>query len=67
VVGEGLPVAALLESTVALTVLLSTFLHGITAYPLARRYGQLVAGAPDEAEEERRPVAELPVRIRHAS
>ena len=66
VVGEGLPVSALLESTVALTVLLSTFLHGVTAYPLARRYGELLAAAPDQAAEERHPVSELPVRIRHA-
>ena len=40
VVGEGLPVAGLLESTVTLAVLLSTVLHGVTAYPLARRYGE---------------------------
>ena len=66
VVGEGLSVSALLESTVALTVLLSTFLHGVTAYPLARRYGELLAAAPDQAAEERHPVSELPVRIRHA-
>ena len=66
VVGEGLPASALLESTVTLTVLLSTFLHGASAYPLARRYGHLLAAAPDQAEEKHQPVSELPVRIRHA-
>ena len=66
VVGEGLAVATLLESVVTLTVLLSTFLHGATAYPLARRYGDRVRATREGAEEER-PVSELPVRIRHAA
>ena len=67
VVGEGLPISALLESTVTLTVLLSTLLHGVTAYPLARRYGERLAARREQAGEEHRPVAELPVRIRHAA
>ena len=66
VVGDGLPAAGFLESIVTLTVLLSTFLHGATAYPLARRYGQRLAGTRDGTREEARPVSELPVRIRHA-
>ena len=66
VVGEGLAVSTLLESVVTLTVLLSTFLHGATAYPLARRYGDRV-GATREGAEEERPVSELPVRIRHTA
>ena len=66
VVGEGLPASALLESVVTLTVLLSTLGHGVIAYPLARRYGQLLAATRDQAAEEHQPVPELPVRIRHA-
>ena len=66
VVGEDLPVSALLESIVTLTVLLSTLLHGITAYPLARRYGERLAATRDHAREEPQPVSDLPVRIRHA-
>ena len=45
---------------------ISTFLHGATAYPLARRYGDRV-GAAREGTEEERPVSVLPVRIRHAA
>jgi NhaP-type Na+/H+ or K+/H+ antiporter len=55
-----------LAAVVVLTVFLSTFLHGITAYPLARRYGALVAGAPERAKAERQSVSEHPVRVRHA-
>ncbi len=53
----------LLETAVVFTVLLSTLLHGITAYPLARRYGAHVQAQRTAAEHE--PVDELPVRIRH--
>ena len=67
VVGEGLAISVLLESTVTLTVLLSTLLHGVTAYPLALRYGKRLAARRERAEEEHRPVSELPVRIRHAA
>ena len=58
--------SALLESIVTLTVLLSTLLHGITAYPLARRYDERLAATRDHAREEHQPVSDLPVRIRHA-
>ena len=67
VAGEGLPASGLLESVVTLTVLLSTLLHGVTAYPLARRYGEWLTAMRDRAEAEHLPVSELPVRIRHAS
>ena len=67
VAGEGLPASGLLESVVTLTVLLSTLLHGVTAYPLARRYGEWLTATRDRAEAEHLPVSELPVRIRHAS
>ena len=67
VVREGLPAAGLVESIVTLTVVLSTVLHGLTAYPLARRYAARLAATRDRSEEEHRPVSELPVRIRHAA
>lgn len=50
-----------LEAIVYLTVLLSTVAHGITAYPLARRYGARV-DAWDQARAETAPMAEMPVR-----
>lgn len=56
----------LLESVVILTVLLSTMLHGLTAYPLASRYGAWAMGS-EGAAAERKPVDELPVRIRHSA
>ena len=67
VAGGGLGASDLVESTVTLTVLLSVFLHGATAYPLSRRYWELVAAARDRYGEEHRSVPELPVRIRHAA
>ena len=67
VVEEGLlATGELLESIVMLTVLLSTFAHGVTAYPLARRYGALLAATGDRAMAEHQPASDLPVRIRHA-
>jgi NhaP-type Na+/H+ or K+/H+ antiporter len=55
-----------LETIVVLTVFLSTLLHGISAYPLARRYGAFVATLRSRATAERQPASELPVRVRHA-
>jgi NhaP-type Na+/H+ or K+/H+ antiporter len=66
VVEEGrLESGPFLVAVVVLTVLLSTLLHGVTAYPLARRYGAF-ASALAEARAERRDAMELPVRLRHA-
>jgi NhaP-type Na+/H+ or K+/H+ antiporter len=45
---------------VILTVALSTLLHGVSAAPLARVYGALVARSGEC--EERQPVSEMPVR-----
>ena len=61
-----LATGAVLEATVVLTVLASTFAHGVTAYPLARRYGSWVAGIREQAPAEHAPAPELPVRVRHA-
>ena len=51
--------AAPYASTVAWTVLLSVVLHGLTAGPLARRYGRFVERLPLDAEE-RASLDELP-------
>jgi NhaP-type Na+/H+ or K+/H+ antiporter len=53
-----------LGAVVVLTVLGSTLLHGLSAYPLAKRYGAY-ASTHRAAEAERTPVNEMPVRIRH--
>ena len=67
VVEEGrLATGPLLEAVVMLTVLASTLLHGLTAYPLARRYGDYAA-AMEETEAERAHAPELPVRIAHST
>ena len=54
-----------LVAVVALTVLASTVLHGLTSYPLARRYGEHAA-AMEETQAEHEEVQELPVRISHS-
>ena len=66
VVGEGLSVAGLLESIVTLSVLLSTVLHGVTAYPLARHYGERLAATREGTREDHRRVPVLLARIRYA-
>jgi NhaP-type Na+/H+ or K+/H+ antiporter len=64
VVEEGrLESAAVLEGVVVLTVLLSAVLHGASAYPLARLYGQYASR--HEPSEEIRETLDLPVRVRH--
>ena len=55
-----------LVTVVVLTVLASTLLHGLTAYPLARRYGAYSA-AMEETRAERADAPELPVRIPHSA
>jgi NhaP-type Na+/H+ or K+/H+ antiporter len=67
VVEEGrLATGPFLMTVVTLTVLASTLLHGLTAYPLARRYGEYSA-ALEETRAERAEAPELPVRIPHAA
>jgi NhaP-type Na+/H+ or K+/H+ antiporter len=67
VIEEGhLASGSMLMAVVVLTVLTSTFLHGLTAYPLARRYGEYTA-AMEETEAERAHAPELPVRISHSA
>ncbi len=56
----------MLQAVVVLTVLISTFAHGMTAYPLARLYGDYLAAAPQQAPAEHAPAMEMPVRVRHA-
>jgi NhaP-type Na+/H+ or K+/H+ antiporter len=67
VVEEGrLATGPLLETVVVLTVLASTLLHGLTGYPLARRYGEYSA-AMEETRAEHADAPELPVRIPHSA
>lgn len=63
--GAGLDGGARIESIVVLTVLLSTVLHGVSAYPLARAYAAWLQRA-GEPEAEHAPAREMPVRVRHA-
>jgi NhaP-type Na+/H+ or K+/H+ antiporter len=51
-----------IEAVVALTVLLSIFAHGLTAYPLAARYGAAVARIKGVSAQESRAAMDLPVR-----
>jgi len=68
IVEEGiLESGPLLESIVMLTVLLSTVAHGMTAYPMARRYGKLLGAERESTVAEHREATELPVRIRHSA
>ena len=63
IVEEGrLPTGPLLMAVVVLTVLGSTFLHGVTAFPLAQRYGQHVV-AIDAGSAEHADTEEMPVRV----
>ena len=65
VVEEGsLQSGPFLLAVVVLTVLGSAFLHGLTAYPIARRYGEY-ASAIAVAKAEHADAPELPVRISH--
>jgi NhaP-type Na+/H+ or K+/H+ antiporter len=66
VVKEGsLDAADTISSVVVVTVLMSTFLHGATAYPLAKLYGAFAA-TRHESHPEHGDAPDLPVRIRHA-
>jgi NhaP-type Na+/H+ or K+/H+ antiporter len=67
VVEEGrLASGPFLMSVVVLTVLASTVLHGLTAYPLARRYGEYSA-AIAKTSEEHAHAPDLPVRLPHSA
>ena len=63
---DSLESGSFLLAVVVLTVLGSTFLHGLTAYPLARRYGEYSA-AIEETGTEHAHAPELPVRISHSA
>ena len=54
----------IIEAVVILTVALSTFAHGLTAHPLAKRYGAAIGAQTAEAPEHG-PSLDLPVRVRH--
>lgn len=53
-------------NTICIAVFFSVFLHGVTAYPLALRYGASMGAEADQgAMPEHRPVSDVRVRIRH--
>ncbi|MCB0076033.1 MAG: cation:proton antiporter [Anaerolineales bacterium] len=60
---EGLPQSDTLFPTIVLTVLLSTFLHGMSAAPLADLYGKAIERIREHEEHpELQVVPELPLR-----
>jgi NhaP-type Na+/H+ or K+/H+ antiporter len=54
-------------STVVLTVLLSVLLHGVSAAPAVRRYGEYLLARREQARHEHTPVTAHPLRVRHRS
>lgn len=65
-IGTGPEVERLLTIIVT-TVLLSVFLHGLTAYPAAVRYSERLHAMEDKAQaSEHQEVSEMPVRLRFA-
>jgi NhaP-type Na+/H+ or K+/H+ antiporter len=47
----GEPETEVLTAAIGWTVLLSVVLHGLSAAPLARRYGRMIAGLPRDIPE----------------
>ena len=60
------PSSERVQVIVVLTVFFSALLHGVTAYPLARRYGEWLERRCESDEPELTTVPEMPVRLRHA-
>jgi NhaP-type Na+/H+ or K+/H+ antiporter len=54
-----------IEAVVGVTVLLSVFAHGASAYPFASRYAQHVGARAQHMRAEHVPVTERPVRMPH--
>ncbi len=59
---EQLPIGPRLLAIVSLTALLSVVLHGVTAVPLAGRFGTWVHGRLADDEPEMEEVPEMPIR-----
>lgn len=59
---QGLQAGSTLFDTMVLTVLISIFAHGISAYPASKIYGSRMAHA-DAASPELKPMAEMPTKI----
>lgn len=60
---HSLPQGEALFNIIILTVLLSTFLHGLSAAPLAKLYGAKAEGMKDDSMPELEPVTEMPLRL----
>jgi len=52
-----------LFTTVTLTVLLSIFLHGLTAYPGATAYAAALESMPETEMPEHEEIEEMPLRL----
>ena len=59
--------AAVFEAVIVTTVALSTLLHGVTAVPLAQRYGRFTDRLDAERHAEHEFAMEHPTRLRHSS
>ena len=59
---DELPVGGRLFAIVSLTALLSVLLHGVSAVPVAGRFGTWVRGRLADDEPEMEEVPEMPVR-----
>lgn len=62
---ENLPSSGLIFTTMVITVLISVFAHGLTAYPGANWYANRIADQQDTCDRmpEMKPVPEIPVRL----
>jgi len=62
---SNIPIKEELMSIVVLTVFISVIVHGVTAYPLSKWYGQRMKTCEPRPEHEHAVVTEMPTRIPH--
>lgn len=63
VLEEGVPGRDLILVVVVITVLMSVYAHGVTAWPASKAYARVCETERHETMEEFMPVAELPTRL----
>ena len=63
VVEEGVPGRDEILLVVVVTVLISVYAHGLTAWPGSKAYGSFCDMQKDHAKEEWMPAPELPTRL----
>lgn len=64
VVDGGVPGRDHILSAVVVTVLMSVYLHGASAWPASKAYGHACDTKRDEAMEEWMPAPDLPTRLK---